>query len=194
MEASMRVTVTTVLVALSWFLGTFDANASNEAAWRALKERGTVAVIRHANAPGYGDPDDFELGDCSTQRTLDDVGRAQARAIGEAFGQHDIAVDRVLTSQWCRCRNTAELMDVAPVEDFPPLNSFFEDRSTGDQQTRRTREFLVENANTEKLVLVTHAVNISALTGTSASEGEIIVVDVRDDGSVTVEGEIRLER
>jgi phosphohistidine phosphatase SixA len=194
MEASMRVTVTTVLVALSWFLGTSDANASNEAAWRALKERGTVAVIRHANAPGYGDPDDFELGDCSTQRTLDDVGRAQARAIGEAFGQHDVAVDRVLTSQWCRCRNTAELMDVAPVEDFPPLNSFFEDRSTGDKQTRRTREFLVENANTEKLVLVTHAVNISALTGTSASEGEIIVVDVRDDGSVTVEGEIRLER
>jgi phosphohistidine phosphatase SixA len=190
----MRVTVTTVLVALSWFLGTSDANASNEAAWRALKERGTVAVIRHANAPGYGDPDDFELGDCSTQRTLDDVGRAQARAIGEAFGQHDVAVDRVLTSQWCRCRNTAELMDVAPVEDFPPLNSFFEDRSTGDKQTRRTREFLVENANTEKLVLVTHAVNISALTGTAASEGEIIVVDVGDDGSVTVEGEIRLER
>ncbi len=146
--------------------------------------------MRHAIAPGTGDPAYFEIGDCSTQRNLDDRGRAQARAVGDAFRANGIEVDRVLTSQWCRCRETARLLDLAPVEDFPPLNSFFEDRSTRDQQTRETRRFLAEQPDDEQLMLVTHQVNISALTGQFASSGEVIVIDVGPDGEVEVLGEV----
>lgn len=159
-------------------------------AWDALKEPGTVAIMRHALAPGTGDPPDFELGNCGTQRNLNDAGRAQARAIGDAFRAHNIDVDRVLTSQWCRCRDTAELLDLGPVEAFPPLNSFYEDRSTGDRQTRETRELLANLPEDERVVLVTHQVNISALTDEFPSSGEVFVLDVADGGEITVKGEV----
>jgi phosphohistidine phosphatase SixA len=165
-------------------------------AWAALKEPGTVAVMRHALAPGGGDPANFELGDCSTQRNLNDAGREQARRIGQAFRDQGIQVDRVLTSQWCRCRDTAELLDLAPVEDFPALNSFFQDRSTRDQQTAAVRDFLAEAPDDDKLVLVTHQVNITALTDVFPSSGEVVVIEVGDDGAVDVRGTvlIRAER
>ena len=157
-------------------------------AWAALQQPGTVAIMRHALAPGGGDPANFALGDCSTQRNLNDAGREQARRIGQAFRDQSIAVDRVLTSQWCRCRDTAELLDLAPVEDFPALNSFFEDRSTRDQQTAAVRDFLADAPDGEKLVLVTHQVNITALTDVFPSSGEVIVIEVGDDGTVNVRG------
>ena len=159
-------------------------------AWAALAEPGTVAIMRHARAPGGGDPAGFRLGDCSTQRNLDDAGREQARRIGRAFRDNGIKVDRVLTSQWCRCRDTAELLDLAPVEAFPALNSFFEDRSTRDQQTAAVRDFLADAPEGEKLVLVTHQVNITALTNVFPSSGEVVVIEVGDDGAVDVHGTV----
>jgi len=159
-------------------------------AWAALKEPGTVAIMRHARAPGGGDPAGFRLGDCSTQRNLDDAGREQARRIGRAFRDNGIKVDRVLTSQWCRCRDTAELLDLAPVEAFPALNSFFEDRSTRDQQTAAVRDFLADAPDSEKLVLVTHQVNITALTDVFPSSGEVVVIEVGEDGAVDVHGTV----
>ncbi len=159
-------------------------------AWAALLEPGTVAIMRHALAPGTGDPATFQLGDCSTQRNLNDAGRDQAQRIGQAFRDTGIAVDRVLTSQWCRCRQTAELLDLAPVEDLPALNSFFEDRSTRDQQTAAVREFLADAPEGEKLVLVTHQVNVTALTDVFPSSGEVVVIEVGDDGTVEVHGTV----
>jgi phosphohistidine phosphatase SixA len=159
-------------------------------AWDALRAPGTVALMRHALAPGTGDPADFTLGDCSTQRNLDERGRAQARAVGDAFRANDIAVDRVLTSQWCRCRETAELLALAPVEDLPALNSFFADRSTRAAQTAAVRALLADLPDATRAVLVTHFVNIRALTGRAVSSGDIVVVTVDDDGAVTVRGEI----
>jgi phosphohistidine phosphatase SixA len=159
-------------------------------AWDALREPRTVAIMRHALAPGTGDPADFELGDCSTQRNLNDAGRAQARAIGDVFRANGIAVDRVLTSQWCRCRDTAELLDLAPVEDFPPLNSFYADRSTAQRQTRKTRQFLADLPDDERVVLVTHQVNITALTDEFPSSGEVFVLRMTDAGEVTVKGSV----
>ncbi|MBK1666782.1 histidine phosphatase family protein [Rhodovibrio sodomensis] len=161
---------------------------SGGGAWAALKQPGTVAIMRHALAPGTGDPANFELGDCSTQRTLNGAGREQSRRIGQAFRDHGIQVDRVLTSQWCRCRQTAELLGLAPVADFPALNSFFEDRSTRDQQTAAVRDLLADAPADEKLVLVTHQVNITALTDVFPSSGEVIVIEVADDGTVDVRG------
>lgn len=152
-----------------------SAAQASEAAWAALDEPGTVAIMRHALAPGTGDPADFALDDCTTQRNLDERGRAQARAIGAAFRARGIAVDRVLTSQWCRCRETAELLDLGPVEDLPALNSFFGNRAAGPEQTRATRAFLRDTAGTARLMLVTHQVNITALTGVFPASGEVIV-------------------
>jgi phosphohistidine phosphatase SixA len=180
-------TLAALLAALLAVPGHAPAREADDA-WVALKQPGTVAIMRHALAPGGGDPANFELGDCSTQRNLNDAGRDQARRIGRAFRDQGIAVDRVLTSQWCRCRDTAELLDLGPVEDFPALNSFFEDRSTRDQQTTAVRDFLSQAPEGEKLVLVTHQVNITALTDVFPSSGEVVVIEVGDDGTVDVRG------
>jgi hypothetical protein len=92
---------------------------------RALKSGGGVLMIRHANAPGSGDPANFKIDDCATQRNLDERGRAQARAIGEVLRHHGIAKVRLYSSQWCRCLETARLMNLGDVQPLPALNSFF---------------------------------------------------------------------
>jgi phosphohistidine phosphatase SixA len=186
----IRLTALAALLAAALALPQPAAAQDAGEAWAALKQPGTVAIMRHALAPGGGDPANFELGDCATQRNLNDAGREQARRIGQAFRDQGIQVDRVLTSQWCRCRDTAELLDLASVEDFPALNSFFEDRSTRDQQTRAVRDFLQEAPDDEKLVLVTHQVNITALTDVFPSSGEVVVIEVADDGAVEVCGTV----
>ncbi len=160
------------------------------AEWEALERPGMVAIMRHAIAPGIGDPANFRLGDCSTQRNLDERGRTQARAIGAAVRAAGIAVDRVLTSQWCRSRETAELLGLGPVEEMPALNSFFGDRSTRDAQTQALRAFLADLPEDQRVMLVTHQVNITALTGRGVSSGEVFVLDVAEDGRVEVMEEI----
>ena len=152
--------------------------------WDALKEPDAVTVMRHAIAPGTGDPSGFTLGDCSTQRNLDERGREQARKIGEAFRERGIVFDRVLTSQWCRTRETSELLGVGPVADAPPLNSFFQDFSTRDRQTRETLEMI--EGTEDRLMLVTHQVNISALTGQGTRSGEILVIRLSDAGAQVI--------
>src|SRR6056297_2865552 len=140
--------------------------------WDALSEPGAIAIMRHALALGTGDPASLTIGDCSTQRNLDERGRAQARTIGDGFRERGITFDTVLSSQWCRTRETAELLDLGLVVEAPPLSSFFRDFSTRDQQTAEMLELI---AGTEgSLMLVTHQVNISALTGKSTRSGEVL--------------------
>lgn len=160
--------------------------------WTALRQPGTVAIMRHAEAPGFGDPPGFRLDDCSTQRDLDDRGRAQARAVGDAFRAAGVAVDRVLTSRWCRARHTAEETGLAPVEDLPALDSFYADRGTAERQTEAVRRLLASADPAERLLLVTHQVNISALTGQGTRSGEIVVLRVADDGSIATLGSIAI--
>lgn len=157
--------------------------------WAALQQPGAVAIMRHALAPGTGDPAEFRLGDCASQRNLDARGRAQARAIGAAFRARGITFDRVLTSQWCRCRETAELLALGPVEEVPALNSFFRDRSTRARQTREVSALIADARG--GLMLVTHQVNISALTGRGAASGEVLVIRPIDVG-VEVLGSIMI--
>ncbi len=156
--------------------------------WDALETPGAIAIMRHALAPGTGDPATLTIGDCSTQRNLDDRGRAQARAIGQAFRDRGIAFDAVLTSQWCRTRETAELLGLGAVTEAPSLNSFFRDFSTRDAQTAATRDLIATTPG--RLMLVTHQVNISALTGQGTRSGEVLVIRQADDGSIEVLGEI----
>lgn len=156
------------------------------------EERSYTVLLRHAIAPGTGDPAAFRLDDCSTQRNLSEEGRQQAIELGEAFRRRNISVRQVLSSQWCRCLDTAQLLNLGPVEPFVPLNSFFSDRSTAESQTAQLRERLLADQDTPGvLVMVTHQVNITALTGIVPASGEGVVLQVGDDQQLDVLGRLR---
>ncbi|GAB4477337.1 MAG: hypothetical protein OHK0037_39270 [Elainellaceae cyanobacterium] len=165
---------------------------STEDLWALLRqEPGLVVLFRHARAPGTGDPATFRLEDCATQRNLDAAGREQSQQLGDAFRQRQIPVARVLSSQWCRSLDTARLMDLAPVEPFPALNSFFGDRSTEPQQTRALQQFILEQRNTPGVsILVTHQVNITALTDIVPREGEAVIVRATPQGEIEIVGQL----
>ncbi|SHJ15670.1 Histidine phosphatase superfamily (branch 1) [Palleronia salina] len=155
--------------------------------WDRLSEPGVMAIMRHALAPGTGDPANFTLGDCSTQRTLDERGRDQARRLGAALRERGIRFDRVLTSQWCRSRETAELLEAGPVVEEAALNSTFAGRGDSGAQTRRMREIIAETDG--RLMMVSHQVNICDLTGQSTRSGEVLLIRDGENG-IEVVGEI----
>jgi phosphohistidine phosphatase SixA len=160
--------------------------------WQQLEQPGQryVVLLRHALAPGTGDPANFQLDDCTTQRNLSAAGRSQAMQIGQAFRDRNIVVDQVLSSQWCRCLETATLMDLGAVEPYPALNSFFRDRSTAESQTVDVKQFLLEQADTPGVtVMVTHQVNITGLTEIVPRSGAAVVIEV-DDASLTQIGQL----
>ena len=159
--------------------------------WAALRDGGHVALIRHALAPGTGDPAGFRVDDCATQRNLSPAGRAQARAIGERFRANGVGAAVVFSSQWCRCLDTARELALGEVTPFAGLNSFFAGQGDEAQHTRAARTLIAEQAGTGKpLVLVTHQVNITALSGVYPSSGEIIVMRV-DGDALSLAGRIR---
>lgn len=151
---------------------------SELAAWDALRD-GAVVVFRHANAPGGGDPAGLKLGDCSTQRNLDAAGREQASRIGERLRQQRVAIGAVWASQWCRTRETAELLKGGAVRDATQFNSFFGDREREPAQTAAARQALLAWRGPGALVVVTHQVNITALTGVFPASGEGVVLRPR---------------
>jgi phosphohistidine phosphatase SixA len=154
---------------------------ASDAAWNAVKAGGVVALIRHARAPGTGDPANFRLDDCATQRNLSETGRVQARRIGEAFRERGVRVDRVLSSAWCRSRETAHLA-FGQAEVFAPLNSFFRQGRQEAEQTRQASVAIAAWRGPGVLVLVTHQVNITALTREFPEEGEILVLQPNGSG------------
>ena len=135
-----------------------------------------IALVRHALAPGTGDPENFMLGDCSTQRNLSETGRKQAAAIGMQFRAAGITSAEVYTSQWCRCRETAELMGLGKPLELPALNSFFRKYERRDQQNAQLRQWLSGKDLSKPVVLVTHQVNITAFSGVYPESGEIILM------------------
>jgi len=143
--------------------------------WPALREGSAAALLRHAIAPGIGDPPGFRLDDCATQRTLSEDGRAEARALGALFRGNGIAAATVLSSAWCRSRETAALMSLGPVGHEPALDSFFGDRAEGPGRTAALRALLA-GWRGGPLVLVTHQVNVTALTGIVPASGEGVAV------------------
>jgi broad specificity phosphatase PhoE len=151
------------------------ADDSKEA-WAALVKGGHVAVIRHGNAPpGYGgDPPGFKIDDCKTQRNLDELGREQARALGDAFRNHGVRVDRILSSPWCRCLETARLMAVGPVETSWALVPDTE--PSVRVRLLELKEIVSAWRGPGTLVLVTHAVTVRALMGFLPIQGETVVL------------------
>ncbi|CTQ72035.1 histidine phosphatase family protein [Roseibium alexandrii] len=182
--------VALVLVFAWGMLLTMPHARADDVAWQAL-ENGRIVLFRHALAPGTGDPANFTLGDCSTQRNLNDKGRADSRAIGQAFQDKGINVGRVLTSQWCRCVETAELAFPGQVEEEPVFNSFFQNRSAGPEQTRAAQRILEQWSGDGALVVITHQVNITALTDIFPQSGEGIVIQI-NNGEIDVIGRLRI--
>lgn len=156
--------------------------------WSKLRSGGHFVLIRHARAPGVGDPTEFTLRDCATQRNLSDEGRGQAKRIGSRFKAEGMESAQVFSSQWCRCLETAQLLELGEVQELPALNSFFEHRERETTQTRELQKWLADQKLDQLLVLVTHQVNITALVNVYPSSGELVIVHRGDNGKLSVAG------
>lgn len=156
--------------------------------WSALKSDNHLVLIRHALAPGYGDPDYFDVKDCETQRNLHDEGRYQSKKIGDLFRSNGIGKAVVYSSQWCRCLDTARLLDLGEVSELPSLNSFFQHLEKEQSQTEQMMRWIQNAPLDTPTVLVSHQVNITALTGYSPASGEIVFLRRSTDGSISVIG------
>ena len=149
------------------------ADDSKEA-WAALVKGGHVALVRHGNAPpGYGgDPPGFKIDDCATQRNMDEKGRTQSKAVGEAFRQHGVRVDKILSSPWCRCLETARLMALGPVEGTMAVAA--SDRSPDRLVALKQMVSAWHGLGT--LVVVTHALTVQGLVGIMPGQAETVVL------------------
>ena len=136
-------------------------------------------MIRHALAPGSGDPPNFTIGDCTTQRNLDESGRNQARKIGDWLRSNGVTSARVYSSQWCRCLETAALIGIGSVRELPALNSFYERVQDREPNIAALKSFIKQQpVDGELIILVTHFVTIAAITGSGVSSGEAVLMEL----------------
>jgi phosphohistidine phosphatase SixA len=190
----VRVLARTAAAGLAALAAAAGAAQADEALWARLKEGGHIVVIRHASTEaGVGDPPDFRLGECATQRNLSPTGRLESMRLGEVFRARGVSARQVLSSEWCRCRDTAALA-CGDYAAWSPLNSFFGDRSTESAQTRAVRERAAGWKGPGNLVLVTHQVNITALTGIFLAPGEMVILRPGGDERLELIGRIAPER
>ena len=168
-------------IIIIFFIGILNINNSafsDDKILKSLKEGKKLVFIRHAIAPGNGDPNNFDINDCSTQRNLDEKGIEESKKIGLFFKNNKIKIDKVLSSQWCRCKDTAKYA-FKNFETFDALNSFYDEKFAANEakQIKDLKNY-IKNWNSDKnLVLVTHFVVISSILNTGSSSGEIIISD-----------------
>lgn len=158
--------------------------------WQIWKQPGVQAIMRHATAPGIGDPDNFKLGQCNTQRNLSPQGIEESKALGQKIKENGIKLDNIYSSQWCRCLDTARGLGIANVIELPTLNSFFEERGKSNAQTAGLKEHIAKMDATQKVLYVTHQVNTTALTGVYPASGEIILFRMNKNQTIEVMGRI----
>jgi broad specificity phosphatase PhoE len=155
------------------------AEGDEDIPWNRLREGGLVLLMRHgATAGGLGDPEGFRLGDCATQRNLSDAGRADARRVGERLRAEKVPIAAVYTSPWCRCRETA-MLAFGRAQDWEPLSSFFDFPDREADYTEHVRKRIagyVRKPAGGNVVMVTHNVNIAALTKFSVAPAELVAV------------------
>jgi len=172
-------------------LAVAGAAAADEALWQELRNgRGFVLLMRHATTdPGAGDPPGFRLEECPTQRNLSPAGREEARRLGESLARRGVKVDRVVSSPWCRCQDTARLAFGRVDETSPALGNLFGRGDASERQVREMRAKLraLGDAN---VAWVTHGSTIQALVGVAPAQAEVVVVRVRPDGVPQVRGRL----
>jgi phosphohistidine phosphatase SixA len=167
------------------------ARADETVALAALRQGGHVALMRHAEAPGgAGDPPGFKLDDCGTQRNLSAKGRADAVAVGERLRREGIVFGRILSSPWCRCRETGELMAMGQVTIEPAFSNAFVLVDKREALTREARGVIEKWDRNGTLLVVTHGANIAALAGINPGEGEIVVFAPQDKGTLQLIGRL----
>ena len=168
-------------------------DTESAALWRRLREGGYVVLMRHAaTVPGIGDPENFKLGACATQRNLSDRGREDARRIGAAFRERQVPVSEVMSSRWCRCVDTAQLA-FGRVRPETMVDSMFNDDEAARQnKVRALRAYLSAHKEQGNLVLVTHDINIRVLVGESLAQGEMVVALAQPNGTLKAVGVLPL--
>ena len=159
------------------FFYSLSTNA-NTSLVESLSQNDKLIFIRHALAPGNGDPDNFDILDCSTQRNLDGVGRDQSKRLGKFFQINSIPINTVLSSEWCRCQETAKLA-FNKYDIFTALNSFYDPKfyKNKERQLDELKNFIHNLEEDGNIVFVTHYVVIASMLGMGVSSGEIIVTD-----------------
>ena len=161
-----------------FFFSFLDIHAA-QVNWKPAKNGDKIILIRHSKAPGFGDPPGFKIKDCNTQRNLSEEGINQSKKIGKLFKKNQIKIDKVLSSQWCRCKDTAKYA-FKNYKEFTALNSTFQTPydKNANKQIKELRDYIQKwNGNGSNLVLVTHYVIISAITDVAPRSGEIVIID-----------------
>ena len=171
-----------------------NAHANEDDLIKLMKSGGHILMIRHAYAPGSGDPANFKIGDCATQRNLDDRGRSQARAIGDWLRSKGIKDAKIYSSQWCRCLETATLLGLGPVAELPALDSFYGKPQNREPDIKALRSFIATlPADGELIIFVTHYVTILEVTGEGVSPGEGVVLKIKEGGAFDVLGSLSFQ-
>ncbi|MDA9910675.1 histidine phosphatase family protein [Amylibacter sp.] len=162
-----------LMLGLSNFLT--KANAENYSIEEIINDiDANVIFMRHALAPGIGDPNNFKIGDCSTQRNLNETGIAQAVLIGKQLKKNSIQFNKIYSSQWCRCYQTATLLDLGKVHEFAGLNSIFQNFVSRGKTLQKLEQKLSEISLNKLVIFVTHQVNIQAITKKNVASGEMV--------------------
>ena len=167
-----------LILIFSVLLFQLNYSFANDKVIESLKEGGKLIFIRHALAPGNGDPENFELQNCSTQRNLNEIGIQQSKKIGLIFKKNEIKIDNIYSSEWCRCKDTAKYA-FDDFETFDALNSFYDTRfaANEDKQIKDFYEFIDNIDSKNNIVFVTHYVVIGSILNIGTSSGEIVVTD-----------------
>ena len=174
--------ILTLSISFIYFLIAPQANA---ALTDDLKDGQHVLLMRHADAPGYGDPAGYVIGQCPTQRNLGDYGKKQAKAIGFWLREQGVSKAQIFSSPWCRCSDTAQLLDLGFVRMEASLGSFFDDMSLEKKQTKELERLIKSELDKQSklpIILVTHHVNIRAFMGKNVSQGDMVLVKVNKNG------------
>lgn len=188
----VRGVIRALLAAVALLLSAAAPAHAADAVWEAVRAPGSVVVLRHSYAPGTFDPPDARLDDCSTQRNLDEAGRAQARRIGEAFRQRGIDVGAVLSSPRCRCLDTARLA-FGRVEPWGVLQGALRDADLRRRLLVQVRQRIAAHAAGPPLVLVTHGSVVTDLTGLSVPMGAFVVLRRGPDGTHVAAGQLYVD-
>ena len=169
-----------IYISIFFILNLFISNnvIADQSVIKELQKGGKIVFIRHSLAPGNGDPDNIDLKKCDTQRNLNKEGIEQAKKIGKLFRENNIQVDQVLSSEWCRCKDTAKYA-FQEFQTFKGLNSFYQEKfyKYKDDQIKNLKKFILEWDGEKNLVFVTHFVVISEIFNIGVSSGEMIVSD-----------------
>ena len=174
----MKKNIISLIAYLFLFLFTSQLNASNQA-WNLAQDGNKILLIRHSLAPGGGDPPGFKINDCKTQRNLNRTGINQSKKFGKLFKKNKVPVDQVLSSQWCRCKDTAKYA-FGNFKEFTALNSTFQppyNKNEGKQLKELYKFIKKWDGKGKNLVLITHYSIITAVTNAVPSSGEIVIAD-----------------